>query len=80
MLGKWGLAKNFSSMVVLVALLLLGSLWLFVWQHVDNEKNRVVQEASREAMNLAKAFEEQVSNIIGRADDDLLLLKMVFEK
>ena len=80
MLGKWGLAKNFSSMVVLVALLLLGSLWLFVWQHVDNEKNRVVQEASREAMNLAKAFEEQVRNIIDSADDDLLLLKMVFEK
>ena len=80
MLGKWALAKNFTSVVVLVALLLLGNLWLFVWEHVENEKKRVVQEASREAINLAKAFEEQVSNIIGRADDDLLLLKMVFEK
>ena len=79
MLGKWALAKNFTSVVVLVALLLLGNLWLFVWQHVDYEKNRVVQEASREAMNLANAFEAQVRNLIARADDDMQLLKLAYE-
>ena len=79
MLGKWALAKNFTSVVVLVALLLLGNLWLFVLQHIETEQNRVVHEASREAMNLAKTFEEQVRNLIDRADDDMQLLKLAYE-
>ena len=78
--GKWMLAPKSNGFIIIVALVLLASLWLFVWQHVENERERTLFEASRETMNLAKAFEEHVRNIVNRADDDMQLLKMVFEK
>ena len=80
MLGKWTLAKNFATIVVLVSALLLGSLWLFVWQHLANEKERILAAASRDALNLAKAFEGHIRNIIVQADNDMQLLKMAYEK
>lgn len=80
MLGKWTLAKNFATIVVLVSALLLGSLWLFVWQHLANEKERILAAASRDALNLAKAFEVHIRNIIVQADNDMQLLKMAYEK
>lgn len=80
MLVKWALSKKYTLTILLIAALLLSSLWVFVWQHVENERERTIAEASREAMNLAKAFEEHVRNIIARADDDMMLLKMAYEK
>ena len=67
--------KKYIWMVVLLGGVLLGVLWLFIWQHVNNDRERTLREASREAMNLAKAFEEQVNSVISQADHDMVILK-----
>ena len=72
--------KRYSWMVVLLGGVLFSGLWLFVWQHVNNDRERTLREASREAMNLAKAFEEQVNSIIVQADHDMVILKEAYEK
>ena len=80
MRGESVFTKRYSLLVVLLGGILLGSLWLFVWQHVSNDRERTLQEAAREARNLAKAFEEQVRNSIAQVHYDMVALQKAYEK
>ena len=71
---------TYSLFVILIGILLIGSLWLFVWQQINYDYDRTIAEASLETMNLTKAFEEHVRRVVADADRDLLRLKLTYEQ
>ena len=73
MCSEMTISKHYSCTIFLLGVALPSGLCLFVWPHVGNDRERTLQEASREAMNLAKAFEEQVRSIIAQADYDMAI-------
>ncbi|MBC8014921.1 MAG: PAS domain S-box protein, partial [Sporomusaceae bacterium] len=77
--NKWELSVN-SWLTILFAALLLGSIWFFVWQQINNDYDRTFAESYRETMNLAKAFEENIRSVISDADRDSLTLKQAYER
>ena len=74
-----GQSRRYAYAVMFLGAVLLGSLWLFVWQQVVYEREKTMGEASRELMNLAKAFEESVSSVIAQTDSDLVTIKQAYE-
>lgn len=77
--NRWQLSNN-SWLTILFTALLLGSIWFFVWQQINNDYDRTLAESCRETMNLAKAFEENIRSVISGADRDLLTLKQAYER
>ena len=73
-------SKRMSFGAILLGALTLCFLWLFVWQQVEYERKKTLEQASSEAMNLAKAFEENVRSIISQVDYDILTIRRAYEK
>ena len=71
---------SYSGLVILLGLFLIGSLWLFVWQQINNDYDKEIAAASQETMNLAIAYEESVRRIVTDADKDLRLLRQAYER
>jgi PAS domain S-box-containing protein len=72
--------SGYSLIVILAGVVLIISLWLFVWQQLSYDYDRKMEETSKETMNLTKAFEEHVRRIVANADRDLLKLKQACER
>ncbi|WP_378954306.1 ATP-binding protein [Pelosinus sp. sgz500959] len=66
--------------IVLLVVCLISGLWFFVWYQINNEYTRSIEKASRDTMNLTKAFEEYVRRIVVEADKDLLSIKKTYER
>ena len=79
-LGTLRLLSGYSRLIILLAGFLIFSLRIFARHQISYDYNRTIEEASRETMNLAIAFEEQVRRIIADADKELLLLKQGYER
>ncbi|MDR3562468.1 MAG: ATP-binding protein [Negativicutes bacterium] len=69
-----------SQLIFLLGIFLIAGLWLFVWQQIEYDYDRTINETSREAMNLAIAFEENVRRILSEADKDLRYMKHSYEQ
>ena len=80
MFGKHAGVRKFALIAFIATVTMLIGLWVIVWQHIDNERERTMAEAFREGTNLVKSIENQVRHIIDTADHDMVLLKMIYEK
>lgn len=67
-------------LIVLVGIVLIGSLWLYVFYHIDDDYDRTTAETSQETMNLAIAFEQHVRRVVADAAKDLSNLKQAYER
>ena len=72
--------SGYSRHIILLGIILIAGLWLFVLQQINNDYDRSIDEASRETMNMAIAFEEHVRKIFSEADKDLIALKESYER
>lgn len=79
MLSAW-YRHSIKRLIVLLGCFLLVVTWLFVYYHINYDYERSVSEASKETMNLAKAFEEHVRRVIMEADTDLENLQQAYEE
>jgi len=82
--GSWQEAarplSGYSWLIVALGIFLISGLWLFVWQQINYDYNRTIEETSKETMNLAIAYEEHVRRIVADADKELLNLKKAYER
>jgi len=72
--------SGYSKLIILLGVILIASLWLFVWHQINYEYDKALANASQETMNLAIAYEENVRRIIADADKDLLSIKQAYER
>lgn len=72
--------SGYSRLSLVLGVLLIAGLWAFVWHQINYEYDRAIAEASRETMNLAIAFEENVCRILSDADGDLIDLRQSYER
>ena len=72
--------RNYSFFIIIIGIFLIGGFWLLVWQHINDDYDRTIEENSKEVMNLTKAFAEHVRGIVTDADKDLLNIKRNYER
>ena len=70
---------SFAQAAVGFGLLLIATLWAFVYFHVEEQKRLGRVGAERDMSNLARAFSEHVSRSVKEIDASLLLLRRAMQ-
>lgn len=65
-------------LICIFGLLLIIGVWLTVWKQCAVEYDRVMEEAYREEMNLARVYEQHVRSVFQDADRTLLALREAY--
>ena len=75
--------KPFGSgqvwLIIFLGAIIIGSLWMYILYHIQQDFDRSLDEAKQNTSNLVKAFEEHVRTIMMNADQDLSILKRAYE-
>ncbi len=61
-------------------LVLLGVVWLAVWQHIETERKATERDVIQEAANLAQVFEKNIARTAGEIDRILKFLRQSYER
>ncbi|WP_378956153.1 ATP-binding protein [Pelosinus sp. sgz500959] len=72
--------SNYSCLIILLGVLLIGGLWLHAYNEIKYDYDRTLAETSQETMNLTKAFEEHVRRVVTEADKDMINLQKAYER
>ena len=76
----WSVDRNTLLIICLFGIIIIGSIWLYVWSMVETEYQAEVQHMEREGHNLAKIFEERTRRVIGTAAFQLAEVKDIYEQ
>lgn len=71
---------SYSLLIISIGILIICSIWSFVWYQINNDYDRTIEIAYIETMNLAIAYEEHVRRIVSEVDRDLVNLKKIYER
>lgn len=72
--------KMRRKIIMAVCLLALGGLWGLLWLHLAHDRTQTLAAAETNASNLARAFEEHVSNSVRNFDNLLLHLREEYQR
>ncbi|MCW2276891.1 hybrid sensor histidine kinase/response regulator [Heliophilum fasciatum] len=74
------LSKTILSVIFGFVFLIVTTLWGTLYFKISQEREAEIQRTYTELSNLSKAFEEHIVSVINTTDQDLLLLKSIYEK
>ena len=77
---NWPAFRSSSTVVVLLGLVLLCSIWVGLYYKVQSERKMELDSAFRETANFARTFEEHAVRTIKGMDQIALFLKYQYEK
>jgi len=72
--------RHVRRQIMLLAVLLLASVWLAIGHHVYRYRQEVYDQAETATANLARAFEEDLKRTIGAADQILIYCRRDYER